>query len=155
MDDIVSRWTSTLGQYEVMERLQAVGVPAGPVLNAKGLLTDPHIKARGLFERVEHPPETGLGHRAYLGRGWKLSDSEVRMGGPAPILGEANEYVLGEVMGLDDAATRSLREAGAIGETAAGARIPEVPSLERQVELGWTVSYDPDFQRILRDSGQA
>ena len=77
------------------------------------------------------------------------------MGGPAPILGEANEYVLGEVMGLDDAATRSLREAGAIGETAAGARVPEVPSLERQVELGWTVSYDPDFQRILRDSGQA
>ena len=155
LDDIVSRWTSTLGQYEVMERLQAVGVPAGPVLNAKGLLTDPHIKARGLFERVEHPPETGLGHRAYLGRGWKLSDSEVRIRGPAPILGEANEYVLGEVMGLDDAATRSLREAGAIGETAAGARIPEVPSLERQVELGWTVSYDPDFQRILRDSGQA
>ena len=153
LDDIVSGWTSTLGQYEVMERLQAVGVPAGPVLNARGLLTDSHVRARGLFEGVDHPPEAGLGHRKYLGRGWKLSNSEVKMRGPAPMLGEANEYVLGEVVGLDAAAIRSLRESGAIGETAVGARIPEVPSLEHQVELGWTVSYDPDFRRILGNPG--
>ena len=155
LDDIVSRWTSTLGQYEVMDRLQAVGVPAGPVLNARGLLTDPHIRARGLLEGVEHPAETGLGHREYLGRGWKLSGSEVKMHGPAPMLGEANEYVLGEIMGLDAAEIQSLRDSGTIGETAVGARIPEAPSLERQVELGWTVSYDPDFRQILGGPGPA
>ena len=100
---------------------------------------------------MDHPPETNLGHREYLGRGWKLSGSEVKIRGPAPMLGELNEYVLGEVIGLDSAEIRSLRESGAIGESAVGARIPEVPSLERQVELGWTVSYDPDFRRILGD----
>ena len=77
------------------------------------------------------------------------------MHGPAPMLGEANEYVLGEIMGLDAAEIQSLRDSGTIGETAVGARIPEAPSLERQVELGWTVSYDPDFRQILGGPGPA
>ena len=44
LDHIISQWTSSRGQYQVMEELQAVGVPAGPVLNARGLLADPHFR---------------------------------------------------------------------------------------------------------------
>ena len=153
LDAIVSAWTATQDQYQVMERLQGVGVPAGPVLNAKGLLTDPHIRERRLFEPAEHPKVTGLGRREYLGRGWKLSGSEVKVRGPAPILGEGNEYVLGEVMGLDDDEIQALRDEGAIGEHPIGATTPGAVSLERQVELGWTVSYDPEFRQILGGAG--
>ena len=149
LDAIVSGWTATQDQYQVMERLQGVGVPAGPVLNARGLLTDPHIRSRQLFEPASHPAATGLGSREYLGRGWKLSGSEVKVRGPAPMLGEGNEYVLGEVMGLDAAEIQALADDGAIGEQPIGATTPGAVSLERQVELGWTVSYDPEFRQIL------
>ena len=79
LEAIVSAWTAAQDQYQVMERLQGVGVPAGPVLNARGLLTDPHIRERRLFEPADHPKVTGLGRREYLGRGWKLSGSEVKV----------------------------------------------------------------------------
>jgi crotonobetainyl-CoA:carnitine CoA-transferase CaiB-like acyl-CoA transferase len=153
LDAIVSEWTATQDQYQVMDRLQGVGVPAGPVLNARGLLTDPHIRERRLFEPADHPEVTGLGRREYLGRGWKLSGSEVKVRGPAPILGEGNEYVLGEVMGLGADEIQALRDEGAIGEHPIGATTPGAVSLERQVELGWTVSYDPEFRQILGGAG--
>ena len=153
LDAIVSAWTETQDQYQVMERLQGVGVPAGPVLNARGLLTDPHIRERRLFEPADHPEVTGLGRREYLGRGWKLSGSEVKVRGPAPMLGEGNEYVLGEIMGLDAAEIQALTDEGAIGEQPIGATTPGAVSLERQVELGWTVSYDPGFRQILGGAG--
>ena len=153
LDALVSEWIATLNQYQVMERLQGLGIPAGPVLNARGLLTDPHIRARGLFEPTVHPGATGLGNREYLGRGWKLSSSEVKIRGPAPMLGEGNEYVLGEIIGLGFAEIQALRDEGAIGEFPTGGFVPGAVSLERQVELGWTVSYDPDFREILDNGG--
>ena len=149
LDRIISHWTSTRGQYEAMEALQALGVPAGPVLSARGLLSDPHFRARGLFEAVDHPPETGLGRREYLGRGWKLSNGEVAVRGPAPLLGEANEYVLHEVLGLAQEEINQLREEGAVGEEPVGGGTPASVSLERQVELGWTVGYDPNYRELL------
>jgi formyl-CoA transferase/CoA:oxalate CoA-transferase len=154
LDAIVTHWTSTLGQYQVMEALQAVGVPAGPVLNAQGLLADPHFRARGFFEEVDHPPETGLGRREYVGRGWKLSETEVRMRGPAPMLGEANDYVLRQMLGLAQGEIARLRQAGAIGEDPVGGQTPSTVPLERQVELGWTVGHDPFFREAPKDAGE-
>jgi crotonobetainyl-CoA:carnitine CoA-transferase CaiB-like acyl-CoA transferase len=145
LDDIIGGWTSTRGQYQAMEQLQAAGVPAGPVLNASGLLADPHLRARNLFETVEHPPETGLGNREYLGRGWKLSGNSLRIRGPAPRLGEANDYVLAEVLGLSPNEIADLRKEGVIGEDLTGAGAPSTVPLDRQAELGWIVEYDVDF----------
>ena len=149
LDRIITQWTSAQGQYQVMESLQAEGVPAGPVLNARGLLADPHFRSRGFFQRVEHPPETGLGQREYVSRGWRLSDNDIRIRGPAPRLGEANDYVLMEVMGMDRGEVDQLRREGIIGETPAGGAIPSAVPLERQVELGWIVEQDPRYQEFL------
>lgn len=145
LDDIVSRWTSTQGQYQVMEVLQKAGVPAGPVLNARGLLTDPHFRYRGYFEAVEHPPETGLGRREYIGRGWRLSKNDLSITKPASLLGEENDLVLHQLLGLTEAQIQSLEQVDLIGKTPVGGTAPATVSLERQVELGWTVERDPDF----------
>lgn len=146
LDEIVSRWTSTKGQYQVMEALQKAGVPAGPVLNARGLLSDPHFSARGYFEGVEHPAETGLHRRDYIGRGWRLSKNDLSIVKPAPLLGEQNDYVLRRVLGLTEAQVRSLEQEELIGSSPVGGRAPATVPLERQVELGWTVERDPGFQ---------
>ena len=61
LDELMSGWTSDKSQYEIMHLLQQRGVPAGPVLDGKGLLSDSHFRARRYFEAVDHKPETGLG----------------------------------------------------------------------------------------------
>ena len=146
MDEIIAGWTATLGQYQVMELLQAEGVPAGPALDGKGIWTNSHLRRRGYFETVEHPPETGLGQREYTSRGWKLRDSKVGIGKPGPTLGQDNHYVLSEMLGVDSARVDGLKKADTIGDTLKGASVPRAVPMERQVELGWTVRYDPDYQ---------
>ena len=146
LDKIVGLWTSTQGQYDVMETLQVAGIPAGPVLNARGMLSDPHFRARGFFESVKHPAVTGLGRREYMGRGWKLSGNDLAIDSPAPLLGEDNQYVLGEVLGLSPSEIDALYEEGLIGESPVGGQPPPAIRLERQVELGWMVEWDKEFR---------
>jgi crotonobetainyl-CoA:carnitine CoA-transferase CaiB-like acyl-CoA transferase len=147
LDAIIGKWTSIKSYYQVMEEFQAQGVPAGPVLNARQLLGDPHLRARGLFEAVEHRPETGLGCREYLGRGWKLCGNDLHIRKPAPRLGEDNHYVLGQILGLSTREIDQLRPDAVIGEILEGASIPSSVPLARQVELGWIVEYDLDYQQ--------
>ena len=142
LDEIISRWTSTQSQYQIMEALQSAGVPAGPVLNAKALLADPQYRARGFFQPADHADETGLGRKEYVGRGWSLSESLINPISPAPMLGEANDYVLSRMLCLNDEEIQRLKDAGTVGDTLADARAPSIVPLERQVELGWISGYD-------------
>ena len=142
LDEIISRWTSTQSQYQIMEALQSAGVPAGPVLNAKALLADPQYRARGFFQPADHADETGLGRKEYVGRGWSLSESLINPIRPAPMLGEANDYVLNRMLCLNDEEIQRLKDAGTVGDTLADARAPSIVPLERQVELGWISGYE-------------
>ena len=146
LDSIVSQWTEDRTSYEVMQKLQAAGVPAGPVLTAGQALTDPHFRQRGFFEKVVHPPETGLSSKEYIGRGWKFSGSEARIAGPAPLLGEANDYALHEILGLTEARIRSLSDQEIVGTVPIGGRPPSQVPMDTQVELGWIAAYTPDYK---------
>ena len=145
LDAIISGWTGSRTKYDVMTTLQNAGVPAGPVLDARDMLADPHLRARNYFETARHRSETGLGNREYVSRGWRMSNSDVRIHKPAPMLGEDNGLILSDLLGLTEAQISQLEEAEAIGRTLAGARIPASVPLDRQVELGWTVDYDADY----------
>ena len=145
LDAIISGWTSTRSKYEVMNTLQEVGIPAGPVLDGRDLLRDPHFRDRGYFEAVEHPSETELGRQEYISRGWRMSENDVRIRKPAPMLGEDNQYVLSHVLGLSAREIADLEAADAIGQRLSGAQKPSAVPLERQVELGWTVDYDTNY----------
>ena len=143
---IVSQWTVTRTSYEAMEVLQGAGVPAGPVLTAKQALSDPNFQSRGFFERVTHPEETGLGTKAYIGRGWKFSGSRAGIDGPAPILGEANGYALREILGLTSGQLDVLAEQEIIGREPIGGRFPSQVPMDEQVELGWVAAFDPEYR---------
>jgi len=150
LDAIVAQWTSPQDHYEVAHKLQAAGVPAGPVLDARDLFTDPHLAARKFFDRIEHLPETGVGCRPQLGRPWRFSAFEVPTPAPGPRLGEANDYVLKEILGLGEAEVASMAQHGIIGSTPAGAEVPIPVPVEEQLRLGRLVELDPLYRKRLR-----
>jgi crotonobetainyl-CoA:carnitine CoA-transferase CaiB-like acyl-CoA transferase len=119
LDLIIAEWTHQQDQQEAMRKFQSRGVPAGAVLTNQQLLEDPHFEARGFFEEATHP-DTGT-HR-YIGMPWKLSDTPVHIRLPAPGLGEHNDRVLGEILGLTSDELRSLEERDVIGNVPLSAR---------------------------------
>jgi crotonobetainyl-CoA:carnitine CoA-transferase CaiB-like acyl-CoA transferase len=68
---------------------------------------DPHIRERNLFIEIEHPE---LGKRLVVGPPWRLSGTPVKVRRPAPLLGEHNQYVLGELLGMPQSEIDQLIE---------------------------------------------
>lgn len=113
IDARLSEWTKQLGHYEAMERLQAEGVAAGAVLKGSEVVVDPHLAARGWWDRIDSP-DVGREY-AYVGAPWVFGASPRPPGHPAPPLGAHNEYVLGELLGLSAGDLAELEAKGIIG----------------------------------------
>lgn len=79
---------------EWVERLLDAGVPAGPIHDHRQVFEDPHTRARGMVEEVEHPVE---GLVRTLGFPLKLGDTPAAVRRPPPLLGEHTEEVLAEL----------------------------------------------------------
>ena len=149
LDAIVSEWTQPQDHYEVAHKLQAAGVPAGPVLDARDLFTDPHLAARNFFDQIEHLPETGVGRRPQLGRPWRFSAFEVPTPAAGPRLGEANDYVLRELLGLGEAEIGDMTQQGIIGTIPSDAPVPIPVPVAEQLRLGRLVELDPHYRARL------
>ncbi|MBW2388980.1 MAG: CoA transferase [Deltaproteobacteria bacterium] len=94
----IDRWTAEFDDRELAARLQEAGVAAAPVLNVADLLDDPHFRARNTFIEVDHP----LGFRETIyGSYVKLSHSPVTVR-PGPVIGQDNEHVFKNILGLSD-----------------------------------------------------
>ena len=107
LDALVQTWTQALDGAEAAEQLQAAGVPAGVVQDARQVLDDPHMTERGYFAYVDH---VEAGRRAYDGSGWRLSRTPVEVRGPAPLLGEHTYDVATDILGLGDDEIATLVE---------------------------------------------
>lgn len=145
LDETIGAWTSSRTSYQAMASLQEAGVPAGAILTAKQALTDPQYLDRGFFETVHNPPDVGLRSKGYVGRAWKFSNSETGIKGPAPRLGEANEYVLAELLGIDQQSMERLAEDWTIGDLPEGGGAPGQVPLDEQAVLGWIAEFDADY----------
>ena len=109
LDQLVQEWTVRHNAYEVMERLQDVGVAAGAVQNTEQLTHDPHLRARGFIAETNHPE---LGKLLHGGLPLKLSLTPGCVRSHAPRLGEHNEYVLSELLGLEHEEIERLKQLG-------------------------------------------
>jgi crotonobetainyl-CoA:carnitine CoA-transferase CaiB-like acyl-CoA transferase len=97
VDGHISAWTREMTVYEAMDRLQAVGVPAGPSMNGVDVFHDPHLESRGFF--VTHT--TNEGREARLpGLPWQLRPGPEPKVLPAPDLGQHNQDLLSDILGL-------------------------------------------------------
>jgi crotonobetainyl-CoA:carnitine CoA-transferase CaiB-like acyl-CoA transferase len=111
-------WCAVRDRDAVVDMLLARGIPAAPVLLASDAAGNPQMRARGFFEAVAHPVTgmhelPGLPMRfSGLGERWYRA--------PAPTLGQHNDEVLRDLLGLEDATIAALRAAGVIGERPAG-----------------------------------
>jgi formyl-CoA transferase len=93
-----------------LARLDAAGVPAGPINTYVESLSDPHTLARGMVVDLVHP---GAGSIKALGVPMHLSDTPGGVDRPAPLLGQHNDEILAE-LGYDAAARARLRAANVI-----------------------------------------
>jgi crotonobetainyl-CoA:carnitine CoA-transferase CaiB-like acyl-CoA transferase len=82
------------------------------VLTGRELLRDAQLEARGWWEEAG-APEVGEAHR-FVTAPWRLSASPFRPSTPAPLLGEHNDRVYREMLGLGDEEYAALQTAGVI-----------------------------------------
>ncbi|MCY3569751.1 MAG: CoA transferase [Chloroflexi bacterium] len=99
LDSELASWTRTQQAEVLMQRLQSAGVPAGVVQTPEDLRNDPQLAHRGHFWMLDHPT---MGHRAYDGPSFRLSETPAELTKAAPLLGEDNEYVYKDIVGMSE-----------------------------------------------------
>lgn len=112
LDRLIEEWTCRHDNYEVMYILQREAVPAGPVMDQRDAYHDAHLVARGFFEVVAHRE---AGTHLYPGMLWKMPETPISIRKPPPCLGEHNNYVFKEVLGMSEAEIASLERELLIG----------------------------------------
>ena len=116
LDRHVEAWTSTRDRYEVMHDLQALGVPAAAVQDARDRLErDPQLAARRHFTHMRHRV---AGEVPLEGVPFAMSVTEPDAGGAIhrapPCLGEDTDDVLTGVLGMTPGEVADLRADGAL-----------------------------------------
>ena len=108
IDVALASWCLQHDSEVILDKLAAARVPAGPIFSVKDMMADEHYKARGLFERVEINGKP-LDIPAIIPK-LQRTPGQTRWSGPE--LGEHNEEVLGDIIGLDAGALGALRDKG-------------------------------------------
>ncbi len=93
-----------------LERLDALGVPSGPVNSVLAAFEQPQAVARGMRVEVEHPT---LGPVPQIGLPYKLSATPASIRSAPPLLGEHSAEIL-EELGYADSDVAALRAKGVI-----------------------------------------
>ena len=107
----INEWFSARTKAEATEKLLAVGLPVGPVQNAREIFECPHVAARQLLIDV---PDPILGSVKLVGPVARLSGSAEPLTGPAPLLGQHNAEILTELLGYTDEQVGQLKGEGVI-----------------------------------------
>ncbi len=108
--DEIEKWTTTKTKFEVMDILNPLNVPCGPILSMKELTEDESLRATGTIVEVDHPER---GKYLTVGNPIKLSDSISEVA-RSPLLGEHTEEILKDIVGLSDEEIAAAREQGGI-----------------------------------------
>ena len=152
LDEMLGVATAEWDAHRLMESLQAVGVPAGAVLDSKDLLFNDHLRARGFYEMVNHHTSTGMPPLPYASRPWRLSETPAVAPKAAPLMGEHNGFVLKDLLGMSATEIERLQRVGVIGYAPDDPRPVRRPSLDEQVRQGRMLRYETDFQEQVSQS---
>ena len=111
LDSMISGWTKEHTVDEVLELLKEAGVPASKVFTAQDMVEDPHYAARENVVTVQDPEIGPFPMQNVVPR---LIDTPGKVRWTGPALGQHNDEVYGEVLGLSEEEREALRERGVI-----------------------------------------
>jgi benzylsuccinate CoA-transferase BbsF subunit len=97
LDDLITQWTKDKDYYEVTKLLQKAGVAAAPSLSSEGLFHDPHLREREIYSQLDHP---FMGKDWVIAPPWRLSETPARITRHSPLLGEHNDEILNQLLGM-------------------------------------------------------
>ena len=107
LDDLINQWTKDKDYYEVTKLLQEAGVASAPSLSSEGLFHDPHLKEREVYSPLDHP---SIGKDWVIAPPWRLSETPARIHRHSPLLGEHNEEIFGQMLGLSQEEIHELEK---------------------------------------------
>ena len=107
----VEKWVAERPVEEVVGLLAKTGVPVAPVMDLDQVKANEHAKAREMFVKVDHPT---LGEVSLPGFPIKFSETKGDITMPAPLLGQHNEEVYSELLGLSKEKLEELRKEGVV-----------------------------------------
>ncbi len=99
LNQLVEQWTTQYDPEHIMNVLQQEGVAAGMVLSAQDIYSNIQLKERECFWKTDHKE---LGMFSYLGQPSRLSSTPAKLYRDAPSLGEHNEYICLEILGISE-----------------------------------------------------
>jgi crotonobetainyl-CoA:carnitine CoA-transferase CaiB-like acyl-CoA transferase len=111
LEAAIGEWTAARDVADIETTLAAAGVPVHRVATSADAFADPQLGHRHHFVTVEHPE---LGPVPVENSRFILPGTPARVERPGPTFGQDNEYVLKEILGMDDEAIVELIAAGAL-----------------------------------------
>jgi len=110
--EFVEEWASNYTAKEAVDIILEAGVPAAPIFDMDDIVNDEHIVGeREMLVKIDQP---GIGEITVTNNPIKLSDTKTEIRRPAPLLGEHNEEVYGELLNFDAEKIKELKEKGVI-----------------------------------------
>jgi crotonobetainyl-CoA:carnitine CoA-transferase CaiB-like acyl-CoA transferase len=107
LDELIGAKTRVHQAWELTRKLQAAGVAAYPVQNCVDLHQDENLEAFGFWHWLDHKE---MGPSPYEGLQHRLSKTPGDLRRPAPALGQHNEEIFREMLGMDRAEVEQLIE---------------------------------------------
>lgn len=104
----IEKWSTTVTAEEAYDAINAAGVPASPINDLHQISHDPHVvEDRQMFIPVKHPV---IGDMRVNGNPVKLLDMMPEVVTCAPALGQHNEEIYGQLLGLGKEQLEALAE---------------------------------------------
>jgi crotonobetainyl-CoA:carnitine CoA-transferase CaiB-like acyl-CoA transferase len=111
LDALINDWTRTFSSTDLLALLHGNGIPAGKIYRAPDMMDDEHFAARQALVRVPHPKFANLWMQNVFP---KLSETPGEVKWPGPEVGQHNEEVYGELLGLGRDRLSALAQEGVI-----------------------------------------
>lgn len=99
LDKLIATWTINYSAYEVTEILQRFRVAAAPCLGAGERFANSHFNKRETYLTIDHP---AVETEWVAGIPWKMAETPGKVYRPAPLLGQHNDYVFKDLLGMSD-----------------------------------------------------
>ncbi len=111
MMGVIEQWTQEHSVARCIEQLEAGGVPCSAYREPGDTLSDPHLRARGLFSQLTD----GAGAFTGVNPPWQMSATRSHVREKVPSVGEHTDAVLSDLLGVKGHELQALRRAGVFG----------------------------------------